>query len=208
MDKIDFVSQDKNLYAPKTDPEVVEVPTMWYLMYDGQGLPQNNPEFQQAFGALYGIAYSIKFLPKKHEAPENYVDFKVPPPEGLWWMEGKHDFDVGTPEEWRWTLMLRVPDFVTQALVDQMAEELLAKNGKDVYKKVRVAPLSEGLSVQVMHLGPYESEWADLASMAAYADAGGYAFTGKHHEIYFGDPRRTKPEKLRTILRHPVTAKV
>src|SRR5512146_1304544 len=112
MDKIDFVKQDKAFYSAKTEAEVVEVPAMQYLMFDGQGVPEGNPEFQRAFQALYGVAYTIKFTPKKGTAPAGYQDCKVPPPEGLWWMKGKEEFDMARPQDWRWTLMIRMPDFV------------------------------------------------------------------------------------------------
>jgi hypothetical protein len=204
MDKIDFIARDKQLYAPKNEPEVVDVPVMWYLMFDGQGTPESNPEFQKAFQALYGVAYSLKFMPKKGVAPEGWQDFKVPPPEGLWWMADGSEFDSAKPEDWRWTLMVRVPDWVTPKLARQAAAELVAKKKDDVYVNVRLEGLAEGKSVQLMHTGPYETEGPDLAKMDSFAATGGLRYHGKHHEIYFGDPRRTKPEKLKTILRHPV----
>lgn len=205
MNKIDFVSKDKKFYQPKTEPEIVEVPTMQFLMFDGEGAPENNPSFREAFTALYGVAYSIKFMPKRGLLPFGYEEFKVPPPEGLWWMAGGKSFDTSRPEDWRWTLMLRMPEFVTHELVNQVAGELVARKNNDVYWRVRLDTLKEGASVQLMHFGPYEDEGADLASMEAYAHAAGYQYTGKHHEIYFGDPRRTTPSKLKTVLRHPVT---
>lgn len=204
MDKIDFVKQDKALYTAKTEAEVIEVPGMFYLMYDGQGMPEDNPEFQQAFNALYGIAYTIKFMPKKGDNPPGYRDFKVPPPEGLWWMEGGRQFDMSRPEAWRWTLMIRVPEFVTPQVVDTAIAEMIIKKHDDVYKKVRLERLDEGMAVQLMHIGPYDAEAASLAKMDQLAEQLGLSYHGKHHEIYFGDPRRTEPEKLRTLLRHPV----
>lgn len=204
MDKIDFVKQDKQFYASGSEPELVIVPVMQYLMYDGKGTPESSPEFQRAFQALYGVAYTIKFMPKKGVTPRGYQDFKVPPPEGLWWMEGEEGFDMKRPKDWRWTLMIRLPEFVTQEVVQDAIEQLVAKKKDDVYMNVRLELLAEGKAVQLMHIGPYEAEAADLAKMTAFADAKGYRYHGKHHEIYFGDPRRTKPEKLKTLLRHPV----
>lgn len=204
MDRIDFIAQNKQLYSPKTEPELIEVPPMRYLMYDGYGTPETSPEFQKAMQALYGIAYSIKFMPKKGKMPRGWRDFKVPPPEGLWWMRNGQAFDASQPEEWGWTLMLRVPDFVSFELVDQVATELVKKKHEEAYARVYIEEYREGPSVQLMHIGPYESEAADIAKMDAFASAHGYRYHGKHHEIYFGDPRRTKPEKLKTVLRHPV----
>jgi hypothetical protein len=205
MDRLDFVKQDKWLYTPGKKPEIVAVPIMQYLMFDGEGMPETNPLFQQAFGALYGVAYTIKFMGKKGTMPIGWQDFKIPPPEGLWWMADDHDFDQAKPQLWRWTLMLRMPDFVTKYLVRVASENLVIKKKDEIYNTVRLESLSEGRCVQIMHIGPYENEAEDLAAMAAYAEAEGYQYIGKHHEIYFGDPRRTKPEKLRTLLRHPVS---
>jgi len=202
--KIDFVKQDKQLYAPKTDPTIVDIPPMLFLMYDGAGAAEDNPAFQQAFNALFGIAYSIKFMGKRPKPPEGYQDFKVPPPEGLWWMADDGEFDQNKPQLWRWTLMLRMPSFVTADLVKAVAEELVAKKMDDSYRKVRLEEYTEGTSVQLMHIGPYDQEQADLAKLQAFTDACGASYTGKHHELYFGDPRRTKPEKLKTVLRHTV----
>jgi hypothetical protein len=142
---------------------------------------------------------------KKGTMPIGWQDFKIPPPEGLWWMADDHDFDQAKPQLWRWTLMLRMPDFVTKYLVRVASENLVIKKKDEIYNTVRLESLSEGKCVQVMHIGPYENEVEDLAAMAAYAEAEGYQYIGKHHEIYIGDPRRTKPEKLRTLLRHPVS---
>lgn len=203
-DKIDFVTRDKQLYSSKAEPELVDVPNMLYLMYDGDGMPETSPEFQKAFQALYGVAYTIKFMPKKGITPTGWRDYKVPPPEGLWWTKSGKTFDQADPGDWAWTLMLRVPEFVTEELVAQAVEELVKKKKSDAYFHVYLSELHEGPSVQVMHIGPYEAEAASIAKMDAFAHAGGYEYTGKHHEIYFGDPRRTKPEKLKTILRHPV----
>src|SRR5665213_1927137 len=201
MDKIDFVKQDKTFYSAKPEPTMVEVPDMLYLMYDGKGLPEDNPEFQKAFNALYGVAYSIKFMPKKGDQPPGYQDFKVPPPEGLWWMKDGKEFDQSRPQDWCWTLMVRVPDFVTSAVVDTAIAEMVIKKKDDLYRSVRLDTFKEGPAVQIMHTGPYDTEQNSLAAMDTFAKDSGYQYTGKHHEIYFGDPRRTKPEKLKTIPR-------
>lgn len=204
MDKIDFVKQDKPFYAAKTKAEVVEVPGMQYLMFDGSGLPEGNPEFQKAFQALYGVAYTIKFMPKKGVAPVGYQDFKVPPPEGLWWMKDGREFDMARPKDWRWTLMIRVPDFVTPLVVAAAVEEMARKKKNDVYRQIRLERLEEGRAVQIMHIGPYDQEEPTIAKLDELVEQSGLKFRGKHHEIYFGDPRRTAPAKLKTLLRRPV----
>jgi hypothetical protein len=206
MEKLDFIKQDKKLYAPKTDPELINVPKMNYLMYDGQGVPDGNPDFQHAMGALYGVAYGLKFLSKKGHTPEWFVDFKVPPPEGLWWMADNGAFDTAKPEQWRWTLMLRMPDFVTPHLVREIAEELVAKKKDPAYLRVRLECLDEGPAVQVMHIGSYDTEQGSIDKIHGLVHALGYRPAGRHHEIYFGDPRRTAPDKLKTVLRQPITA--
>lgn len=177
---------------------------MQYLMFDGKGRPEDNPDFQRAMQALYGVAYTIKFMPKVGDTPPGYQDFKVPPPEGLWWTEGNGDFDMAHPAKWRWTLMLRMPDFVTQEIADTAIIEMCLKKKDNVYRKLRLETLDEGRSVQVMHTGPYDKEQMCIEKMDNLTDRRGFNYRGKHHEIYFGDPRRTAPEKLKTILRHPV----
>jgi len=205
MQKIDFVTEDKQLYSPKTKPEIVEVPKMKYLMIDGLGFPDNNPAFQRAFQALYGLAYTIKFMPKKSSAPEGFSDFKVPPPEGLWWMEDNKPFDNSRPStDWHWTLMLRVPDYVTDELLSQAVKQLVQKRNDDIYYLARLDSLDEGKAVQMLHIGPYATEQESIKQMDALVEQTGLRYIGRHHEIYFGDPRRTAPEKLKTVLRHPV----
>lgn len=204
MNKLDFVAQEKQFYQPAKEPAIVEVPDMLFLMFDGQGMPESNPLFQKAFQALYGIAYTIKFLPKKGQIPKGYVDFKVPPPEGLWWMKGDKIFDTAKPEDWRWTLMLRMPDFVDQTLLTEVVEQLVAKKKDDIYRQVRLEPYEEGESVQMLYVGAYENEAPALKLMQEFAKAQGFKAAGKHHEIYFGDPRRSKPENLKTVLRQPI----
>lgn len=210
-EQIDFVNQHKELYLPKTEPVIIDVPEMLFLMIDGKGqpdagTPEHNTEFQEVVGVLYGLVYTIKFSDKKGNPPTGYQKFKVPPLEGLWWMEGVEGFDMTRPDKWRWTLMIRVPEFVTTEAVEQFAEELEKKKGPSAYKKVRLERYTEGLSVQLMHTGPYDTEQPNIEKLHTFAMEQGYKLRGHHHELYFGDPRRTKPERLRTVLRQPITA--
>lgn len=182
---------------------------MQFLMIDGKGQPgeggpKHNSEFQQAFSALYGITYAIKMSEKKGEQPPGFENFKVPPPEGLWWMKDGSSFDMKHTSDWRWTLMIRLPDFVTPNVVKEFVDTMVAKKKSDVYRKVRLEALHEGLSVQVMHTGSYADEGPIIQNMHTYALEHGYRLHGKHHEIYFGDPRRSKPENLKTVLRQPL----
>ena len=207
---IDFVKEQKEFYLPKTEPVIVDIPEMLFLMIDGKGQPEGGPpehnnEFQAAFGALYGLVYSIKFSDKKGNAPAGFKKFKVAPPEGLWWMDDGKEFDMSRPQDWSWTLMIRVPDFVTKEVIAHYAEELEKKKGPGAYKKVRLEKFTEGPSVQLIHIGPYNAETPNIKKMHDFAKEQGYKLHGHHHELYFGDPRRTKPEKLKTVLRQPVT---
>jgi len=209
METLDFVREQKPIYLPKQEPVVVDVPEMLFLMIDGEGqpdggTPEHNQVFQAAVGALYGLVYTIKFSDKKGNAPEGFLKFKVPPLEGLWWMKDGEAFDMKRPGEWCWTLMIRVPDFVTDKTIAEFADELEQKKGPGAYKSVRLERFIEGPSVQVMHIGPYDTEAQTIRKMHAFAAANGYRLKGHHHELYFGDPRRTKPERLRTVLRQPV----
>lgn len=211
---IDFVKENKQLYKPGRQPEIVEVPKMKFIMVDGKGAPdpekgtdEDVSEFQKMFPVLYGLAYGIKMSYKGEEQLPGYQNFKVPPPEALWWMADNSDFDIERPDKWRWTLMLRVPDFVTEKIVQDFIEKLVVKKKSEDYKKARLEEYQEGLAVQVMHVGAYKEEGPTIDAMHAFAKQQGYTLHGKHHEIYYGDPRRTTPEKLKTVLRQPVVKK-
>ena len=206
-EKLDFKKLFKDLYTPSSKVvSVVTVPRMKFLSIDGRGDP-NGPEFSTAVGALYSLSYTIKFWAKKHPTPIGFVDFGVAPLEGLWWVEGT---DLGPNnfmadrENWRWTAMIMQPDFVTEDLFDQVLIETSTKKPNPLLGNARLCDFQEGLSIQIMHVGPYYSEPATIAKMIAFSNEHGYESNGRHHEIYFGDPRRTAPEKLKTLLRHPV----
>ena len=211
MDTRDFTKEQKGLYLPKAEPVIVDVPEMLFLMVDGKGAPdsdegseEHKSQFQEAIGALYGMIYSIKMSPRKDDAPDGYYNFKVPPPEALWWMQDGGQFDTAKPDDWGWTLMMRVPEYVTQEVVDHFTEILVAKKQDESFRNVRLEKHREGLSVQLMHIGSYVSEGPNIIRMHKFATDQGYQLHGKHHEIYYGDPRRSAPEKLRTVIRQPI----
>lgn len=202
--KIDLKKQLKALYAPSAkEPAIVEVPTMSFLMADGAGDPNTSPEFQDILGALYGVAYTLKFALKKQGGP----DFAVMPPEGLWWADDPRDFQTGNKAAWQWRLMIALPDFVTAEQVRAAAEQLKEKKDPAALAKVRFESLSEGTAVHILHIGPYAAEGPTIERMRQFASGKGYQLAGKHHEIYLSDPRRVAPEKLKTILRHPLRRK-
>ncbi|MCE7936177.1 hypothetical protein DYH10_00030 [Candidatus Saccharibacteria bacterium CPR2] len=195
-------------YKAKPSPEIIDVPKMLFVMVDGEGAPETTgkgeTEFQQAMQALFGVVYTIKFWDKKHSTPPGYAKFTMAPLEGLWWTKSGKMFDSKNPDDWKWTVMIRLPEFVTPKYFKEVVDELIAKKQSQVYKKARLQEFTEGTCVQIMHIGPYDQEQPNIERMHAYAKEQGYEAVGKHHELYFGDPRRTAPEKLRTILRHPV----
>lgn len=202
MDKLDFKKILKHIYsASKVKPTLVEVPAMKFIMIDGKGDPNNNPEFVSAVEALYSVAYTIKFIVKKGADP---VDFTVMPLEGLWWMARNRKFDFENRENWRWTLMIMQPKFVNKRLFDKSVEEAFRKKGSKSIRKIRFESLREGKSAQILHVGPYSEELTTIEKLHQFVEDSGLKLRDKHHEIYLSDPRKSSPEKLRTILRHPV----
>ncbi len=200
MQKLDLKKTHPDLYRPsKARFSVVEVPSMAFLMVDGQGRPGSQP-FQQAVQALYGMAYTLKFLSKA----ERELDFGVMPLEGLWWVEGEQPFHTAPGDDWRWRLMIRQPEHITPAMVEQARQTLQAKKDPPALPLLRFATYHEGLAVQILYVGPYDQEGPTLERMAAFIAQQGLVAQGKHHEIYLSDPNRTAPERLRTILRQPV----
>ena len=206
MCPVDLVKQLKPLYAPSPrHPAIVEVPELSFLMIDGRGDPNSSEAYQDALGALYGIAYTLKFTLKKAE-PER--DFKVAPLEGLWWADTEApsmDALQADRDSWNWTMMIAVPDGVTAAEVAAAAEAAARRRPLPAAGRVRLERVAEGLAAQIMHIGPYSAEAPTIARLHAFVDAEGYELRGRHHEIYLGDPRRTAPERLKTVIRHPVS---
>jgi hypothetical protein len=210
METLDLRKQWKHLYNPSAKQvEVVQVPRFQFAMIDGQieeGLgPGTSPAFQAAMEAIYGISYTLKFMLKQRE--ENPVDYPVMALEGLW---GTEDFDRGTfditnPVGWQYTVMIMQPDLISAEIFQEGLAQLRKKRGdQPAFALLHLESFEEGLSIQTMHLGPYATEMATIDRMDAFAVENGYQLHGRHHEIYLGDPRKAAPEKLRTILRHPV----
>ena len=199
--KIDIKKQHKNLFSPKGGPHLVEVPKFRYLMIDGKGSP-DGAAFQDAIGALYSTAYTTKFRLKK----AGREDFVVPPLEALWWADDDSVFEENRRAEWRWTVMLVQPDHVSEEdLAETLAE--LDKKGKSTaaHRSMKTEVLEEGQAVQCLYVGPYDSMVGAISGMQAFAESKGLGFVGKHHDVYLSDPRRTAPEKLKTVLRRPVS---
>ncbi|NLP14919.1 MAG: transcriptional regulator [Clostridium sp.] len=204
---MDYKKEQKDLYMPKDKPALIEVPPMNFLMVDGSGDPNDNPEFQHATELLYGLSYAIKMSKKKGKQPEGFFEYVVPPLEGLWWIdEGSFSFEKR--DNWKWTLMIRQPEFVNGETVQWAVDELARKKPELEINKARFEAFEEGLCVQIMHIGPYSTEPETMKKVEAFLLEHGLrdrlASGGKHHEIYLSDPRKSKPESMKTVLRHSV----
>ena len=199
MSKTDLSKEYKESYKAKKEPILVDVPAGKFLAIDGKGYPGEG-EYPVAMAALYGAAYTLKFHYKGLDQ-----DFKVMPLEGLWWIrDGVFDMDNPAPhEDWRWTSLIRVPDYVEQGEYDKVLPELVEKRGEKV-REVKLIDFDEGLSAQILHIGPYSEETPTINKLHQWVEEQGYRLRDKHHEIYMSDPRRTAPERLKTIIRHPV----
>lgn len=203
MDKVDFRKALKALYAPSARQglHIVDVPALRYLMVDGAGDPNTAPAYAEALETLYGVAYAIKFASKT----ELGRDYTVPPLEGLWWSKDMTDFTARRKDNWEWTMMLMVPDWVGPAMIDAAIARTKKKKAPAALDKLRVEVLEEGRCVQVLHTGSYDNEGPVLEKLhAEFLPANGLKPVGKHHEIYLSDPRKVAPEKLKTVLRQPV----
>lgn len=198
--KIDLVRELKELYKPSPKkPAIIEVPEMSFLTVDGSGAPESQG-FTDAVGVLYGMSYTLKFMLKK----AGRIEYKVMPLEGLWWMKGTRDFDVNARDSWQWRVMIAQPDEVVAADVTRAKTELREKKDPPGLSRLKFRKFAEGKAVQIMHIGPYSAEGPTIRALHQFADDNGFRLTGKHHEIYMGDPRRSAPEKLKTIIRQPV----
>lgn len=204
----DFKKEYKEFYLPKAKPELVTVPPMNYIAVRGKGDPnEEDGAYKQAIGLLYGIAYTIKMSKKGSHQIDGYFDFVVPPLEGFWRQSGSNTIDYAHKEDFEWISVIRLPDFVTKADFDWAVQEATAKKKLD-FSPVEFLTVDEGLCVQCMHIGPYDDEPATVAAMDAFVQANGYANdltdVRRHHEIYLSDVRKTVPEKLKTVIRHPI----
>lgn len=212
MRVVDLRKEYKELYAPRTGMvELVSLPSLRFASIEGavekgRG-PGDSPDFALASEALYGLCFTLKFAIKKRAVDP--VDYPVMPLEGLWWVEDGV-FDIAVKDNWRYRLMILQPEAVTQVDLEAALEAIREKKGDDpILSRLRLGDFEEGSCVQALHIGPYSTEPATMARMRDFMASGGLLDRvgpeGRHHEIYLGDPRRSDPAKLKTILRHPVT---
>ncbi len=198
--KLDLKKEFREYYNPSAKQcSVVDVPEWQFLMIDGTGDPNTAEAYRESIEALYAMSYTLKFMSKAEG-----VDYTVMALEGLWWVEGEADFESAPKDTWSWTSMMMQPAHLTRAHFESAAEQVRAKRNPPALDRMRFETFREGLSVQVMHIGPYAEEGPTIARLHQFALDSGYRLRSKHHEIYLGDPRRTAPERLRTVIRQPV----
>ena len=207
MIKLDLRKELKHLYAPSAKAvATVDVPTLQFAMIDGAIEPGSepgvSPAFSEALSALYGISYTLKFMSKQRQ--ENPIDYSVMALEALWSIESG-EFSMAKKDNWTWRAMILQPDHITQEMFDAARVQVRKKRGDSPsLDKLRLERFTEGLSMQILHIGPYADEPVTVAKMDAFAAEHGYRNRGDHHEIYLGDPLRAAADKLKTILRHPI----
>lgn len=204
----DFKKEYKEFYMPPKKPGIVTLPPANYIAVRGKGNPNEEAgEYKVSIGLLYAIAFTLKMSKKGSHQIAGYYDYVVPPLEGLWWQEGSVELDLSRKEDFCFISMIRLPDFISRADFDWAIAEATEKKKQD-FSKVEFFTYDEGVCVQCMHIGPYDLEPATIDAMHEYIAREGYTLdiTDKrlHHEIYLSDPRRCRPEKLKTVLRHPV----
>ena len=207
----DFVKEQKDFYQLKTQPLLIDVPEMVFFAVDGAGDPNaEQGPYAEAVQLLYALSYTVKMSDKGKQPLPGFFAYRVPPLEGLWQMAGGvPGVDYANKAGFEWTSMIRQPEFVDESVFDWACAEVRRKKGLDV-SRARLWRYHEGLCVQVLHIGPYDAEPATVQRMDAFVEEQGYRLdfgVRRHHEIYLGDPAKSAPEKLKTILRHPVIRK-
>lgn len=204
----DFKKEYKEFYMPKDTPCIITVPKMNYIAVRGQGDPNSEDgTYKQSIGLLYGIAYTIKMSKKGDHKIDGFYDFVVPPLEGFWWQNGVGSMDYSHKESFHWISVIRLPDFVSKSDFEWAVEEATRKKKTD-FSAVEYMEYDEGACVQCMHIGSYDEEPATVARMHEHMESRGYSVDitkdRMHHEIYLSDPRKVPPEKLKTVIRHPI----
>ena len=204
MFKLDLKNDLKTLYSASAKAvQVIDVPPMNFLKIDGSGDPNTAQEYKDAVSALYSTAYTLKFALKKSAG----IDYPVMALEGLWWVEDLSQLSMEDKSNWMWTMMIMQPEAVTKAAFEQAVADVRKKKDPPLLDRVRLESFHEGLSAQILHIGPYAAEPPTIARLYAFMEANRYVHNGRHHEVYLGNPQRTAPEKLKTIIRQPIAAK-
>ena len=207
----DFKKEYKEFYMPKGKPNIVTVPTMNYIAVRGIGDPNDEGgEYKRAIGLLYSIAFTIKMSKKLDHQIDGFFDYVVPPLEGFWWQDGVVGIDYSNKASFHWISVIRLPDFVTKKDFEWAIKEATLKKKQD-FSKVESLTYDEGLCVQCMHIGPFDNEPKTVQLMHDFIEKNGYELdiTNKrlHHEIYLSDARKISPDRLKTVIRHPIKVK-
>jgi len=203
MKKIEYRKDFKNLYLPPNSPVIIEMPDIRFVMIDGKGNP-NNEEFSLATQALYSFSYAVKMSYKNDNVPKGYYDYTVFPLEGVWDLIDKNK-PTTNKDNFAYTIMIRQPEFLTDELFKEFLELTKKKNVNKYLDKLRYETISEGLCCQMLHIGSFDNEKESFMLMERYVNENGYArISKKHREIYLSDPRKTTPEKLKTVLRFQI----
>ena len=199
--KIDFKKELKQLYQPSAKKVCeIDVPEMQFLMIDGEGDPNTSVAFQDAIQCLFPVSYTLKVMVKRGEIG---IDYGVLPLEGLWWCEDMANFSGEDKSNWKWTLMIMQPEFITQSMVEAALSEVKKKKKPDSLELLKFQKYHEGLCAQIMHIGPFSEEGPTVEKVHNYLQDSGYSRSGKHHEIYLSDIRRANPENWKTVIRQP-----
>lgn len=201
MHTVDLKKELKHLYQPGAkEVGEVQVPAMNFLMVDGSGDPNTSQAYAEALEALFAVAYAIKFMVKKSDLA---IDYGVMPLEGLWWADDMSIFSGGNKSQWKWTMMIMQPSFVTPEVIARASAEVKAKKNPPALSRMRVAEFDEGRCAQILHIGPFSQEGPKIEQVHRYIDTHGKR-SGKHHEIYLSDIRRADPAKWKTVIRQPL----
>lgn len=210
MEKLDYKKEYKDLYQPAAKPSLIDVPEMRFFAVDGAGDPNTSPAYAEAMEILYGLSFTVKMSKMNGTQPDGYFEYVVPPLEGLWFADGVsfNGLNVSDKNKFKWVSMIRQPEFVTEEVFG-WAKEILAKKKPQLdLSKARFMTFTEGLCVQIMHKGSYDSEPESIMKLKRFAGENGltedFSAERLHHEIYLSDPRKCAPERLRTVIRHPV----
>jgi len=202
MKKYDLKKEMKYLYnSSSKNPEIVDVPRMNFLMINGEGDPNTSDRFKSSVEALFGLSYTLKFMIKKSNLQ---IDYGVMPLEGLWWADDMTAFSLNKKELWKWTAMIMQPEYVTNNLFIDAQGDLKKKKANPVLPDIMLESFLEGKAAQIMHIGPFSEEGPTIEKLHKFIESSGYKLSGKHHEIYLSDIRRSAPEKWKTIIRQPM----
>lgn len=203
MKKINLKKEMKDLYGASAKKiSIVDIPRMDFLMVDGMGDPNTSQSYQEAIEALYSVSYPLKFMVKKGKLA---IDYGVMPLEGLWWVDDMTQFTVEDKSDWKWTAMMMQPEYISADDVSEAVSQASKQKKLPALADLRFEAFMEGTAAQILHLGPFSDEGPTIEKLHRFIEAEGYERAGRHHEIYLSDFRRTAPERLKTIIRQPMT---